>query len=298
MLADSGAPVVVTSRGLATAPVRSGAALLDDPASRRGACPCPGGVGPAPDHLAYILYTSGSTGRPKGVQVAHRNVLNFFAAMDASWARSPATWLAVTRLSFDISVLELLWTLCAAASGSSSRTTERPLRRGSLPEPPTSSARPRSPQTWRPIRTPARRSRPLRRLILGGEALPAALADDLAGLIQGELCNCTVPPRPRSGRRCTGGSGRARCRSAGRSPTRGSTCWTGTAARAARRAGRAGDRRRGRGARLSGPAGPDGRALRARSRSASRARGSTGPATWRAGVRRASWSSWAGSTTR
>jgi natural product biosynthesis luciferase-like monooxygenase protein len=62
--------------------------------------------------LAYVMYTSGSTGRPKGVMVEHRNVTSFFAAMDACVGRdATGTWLAVTSLSFDISVLELLWTL-------------------------------------------------------------------------------------------------------------------------------------------------------------------------------------------
>lgn len=66
----------------------------------------------APHHLAYVIYTSGSTGRPKGVMVEHRNVLNFFAGMDARIRQEPgSTWLAVTSPSFDISVLELFWTL-------------------------------------------------------------------------------------------------------------------------------------------------------------------------------------------
>jgi natural product biosynthesis luciferase-like monooxygenase protein len=65
-----------------------------------------------PEHLAYVIYTSGSTGTPKGVMVEHRNVVNFFTAMDARLGgESPGTWLALTSLSFDISVLELLWTL-------------------------------------------------------------------------------------------------------------------------------------------------------------------------------------------
>ncbi|MGA9525705.1 MAG: MupA/Atu3671 family FMN-dependent luciferase-like monooxygenase, partial [Myxococcaceae bacterium] len=64
------------------------------------------------DHLAYVLYTSGSTGRPKGVMVTHGNVTNFFTGMDARIPHAtPGVWLAVTSLSFDISVLELLWTL-------------------------------------------------------------------------------------------------------------------------------------------------------------------------------------------
>ncbi|MBB1259198.1 non-ribosomal peptide synthetase [Streptomyces alkaliterrae] len=65
-----------------------------------------------PDHLAYVIYTSGSTGRPKGVMVAQRNLAGFFAAMDQRLGGStPGTWLALTHYTFDISVLELLWTL-------------------------------------------------------------------------------------------------------------------------------------------------------------------------------------------
>ncbi|MBL8729267.1 MAG: LLM class flavin-dependent oxidoreductase [Planctomycetes bacterium] len=63
------------------------------------------------DHLAYVIYTSGSTGRPKGVMVRHRNATNFFLGMDRVLGSEVGTWLAVTSLSFDISVLELLWTL-------------------------------------------------------------------------------------------------------------------------------------------------------------------------------------------
>src|SRR6267142_5827706 len=70
--------------------------------------------------LAFVLYTSGSTGKPKGVMVEHGNVLNFFAAMERCVPRAQegsasrattGSWLAVTSPSFDISVLELFWTL-------------------------------------------------------------------------------------------------------------------------------------------------------------------------------------------
>jgi amino acid adenylation domain-containing protein len=64
-----------------------------------------------PENLAYIIYTSGSTGKPKGVMVEHRNAINFFMGMDARIDAKPGVLLAVTSLSFDISVLEIFWTL-------------------------------------------------------------------------------------------------------------------------------------------------------------------------------------------
>ncbi len=76
--------------------------------------PSPSRPRSAPNNLAYVIYTSGSTGRPKGVMVEHRNVVNFFVGMDERISRTATgqpVWLAVTSLSFDISVLELFWTL-------------------------------------------------------------------------------------------------------------------------------------------------------------------------------------------
>src|SRR5439155_7142080 len=64
------------------------------------------------DDVAYLMYTSGSTGRPKGTAVRHRNVVNFFIGMDRCIGVGPADrLLALTSISFDISVLELLWPL-------------------------------------------------------------------------------------------------------------------------------------------------------------------------------------------
>lgn len=65
-----------------------------------------------PQELAYTIYTSGSTGKPKGVMVEHRNAENFFVGMDARIeSDQPGTWLAVTSMSFDISILEMFWSL-------------------------------------------------------------------------------------------------------------------------------------------------------------------------------------------
>ena len=70
-----------------------------------------------PQDPAYVIYTSGSTGKPKGVVVPHRTVVNFLLSMQAEPGLGPQDVLvAVTTLSFDIAVLELLLPLLAGAT--------------------------------------------------------------------------------------------------------------------------------------------------------------------------------------
>jgi natural product biosynthesis luciferase-like monooxygenase protein len=115
MIGDSGLRVIVAEPGN---PVVVGApadVVVVNPTSSDAVAVAGSVLAPeerAADDLAYVIYTSGSTGTPKGVMLEHRNVVNFFAAMDAVIDHDPpGVWLAVTSLSFDISVLELLWTL-------------------------------------------------------------------------------------------------------------------------------------------------------------------------------------------
>ncbi len=64
------------------------------------------------DALAYVIYTSGSTGKPKGVQLEHRNVTSFNANMEYRFGLSSTdTMLAITTVTFDISVLEIICSL-------------------------------------------------------------------------------------------------------------------------------------------------------------------------------------------
>jgi bacitracin synthase 3 len=65
-----------------------------------------------PDHLLYLIYTSGSTGLPKGVMLEQRNLISFNRNMEAVYGLSGGdTILALTTITFDISILELVCSL-------------------------------------------------------------------------------------------------------------------------------------------------------------------------------------------
>lgn len=113
MLEDSKAQVLLAqARSMAKLP-HAGLRVHDvDALLLQGGSPTRPGQRCGSHNLAYVIFTSGSTGRPKGVMIEHRNVSNFFTGMDQSLGhRKPGVWLAVTSISFDISVLELFWTL-------------------------------------------------------------------------------------------------------------------------------------------------------------------------------------------
>ncbi|MCU0621300.1 MAG: LLM class flavin-dependent oxidoreductase [Gemmatimonadales bacterium] len=138
MLRDSGAQLVLTRDGLALPALASDVPVATLEALEAAATDAPA-TPPEPaaaaSQLAYVIYTSGSTGTPKGVMVEHRNLLNFVAAMDQRLGTLPGTWLAVTSASFDISVLELLWTLARGYTvvlhreGRFAARADRPVRR-------------------------------------------------------------------------------------------------------------------------------------------------------------------------
>ncbi|MFK8004538.1 MAG: MupA/Atu3671 family FMN-dependent luciferase-like monooxygenase [Polyangiales bacterium] len=115
MLVDSEAKIVVTQSALIDAlpPGDAQRVIVDTDDALKSASTAPiAREGRSSENLAYLIYTSGSTGTPKGVMVEHRNVSNFFVGMDGRIPHKAGdTWLAVTSLSFDISVLELFWTL-------------------------------------------------------------------------------------------------------------------------------------------------------------------------------------------
>jgi amino acid adenylation domain-containing protein len=149
----------------------------------------------AADDSAYVIFTSGSTGRPKGVEITHRGAVNFLWAMQ----RSPGITaddvvLALTTLSFDISVLEIFLPLITGA-----RTVVVPRvtamdgwallgelehRRATLLQ--------ATPATWRLLLDTPWKGTPGLKALIGGEACPRELAAQLLSKC-GELWNMYGP---------------------------------------------------------------------------------------------------------
>jgi amino acid adenylation domain-containing protein len=133
--------------------------------------------------LAYIIFTSGSTGRPKGVGIEHRAVANLLSSFQRALPLGPGDRLAaVTTLSFDISLLELLLPpVCGAglviATSDEAREADR-LR--ALIERASVTAMQATPQTWRMLLSAGEVPAGLRLRLCGGEALPPDLAEQLA----------------------------------------------------------------------------------------------------------------------
>ena len=85
---------------------------LDEPVSPLA----PGPQDPQAEDTAYVIYTSGSTGKPKGVCVPHRAVANLMQSMQREPGIGAQDRLAaVTTLSFDMAVPEIMLPLAAGA---------------------------------------------------------------------------------------------------------------------------------------------------------------------------------------
>ncbi|MFZ2754996.1 MAG: amino acid adenylation domain-containing protein [Lysobacteraceae bacterium] len=147
------------------------------------------------DALAYLIYTSGSTGKPKGVRVPQRAVINFLESMRVAPGLDASSRLAaVTTLSFDIAVLELLLPLAVgadlvlvardeASDGVALRALLEHHRVDTLQA---------TPSTWRLLLESGWRGGPQWKALCGGEALPADLAEALLPRV-GALWNMYGP---------------------------------------------------------------------------------------------------------
>jgi len=151
--------------------------------------------------LAYVMYTSGSTGRPKGVMIPHGTVLNFLLGMDRVLGVPDAgVWLAVTSASFDISVLELIWTLTrglhvvlAPADGARQSGADAP---AALMRTHGATHLQCTPSWARLLLADPAANEALgglKQLLVGGEALPSTLAADLLPRLHGDFFNMYGP---------------------------------------------------------------------------------------------------------
>ncbi|HUO16568.1 MAG TPA: AMP-binding protein, partial [Verrucomicrobiae bacterium] len=185
MLEDAEVPVLLTQESLVSNLPRHTAALLrldfdwsniaiessENLPIRSRAADC-----------AYTIYTSGSTGKPKGVQIPHCAVVNFLTSM----AKTPGMTahdrlLAVTTLSFDIAGLEIYLPLTLGASVEIVNRSVYSDGKQLLERLNNSSATimQATPATWRMLLEAGWKSSPGLKILVGGEAVPAKLANEL-----------------------------------------------------------------------------------------------------------------------
>ena len=138
--------------------------------------------GVSSESLAYIIYTSGSTGKPKGVEISHRAAVNFLSSMlkEPGITREDKL-LAVTTLSFDISLLEMFLPLLAGASVviASADDVKDGRRLANLLNEEDITVMQATPATWQMLLDSGWEGENDLRVFCGGEALTRSLANTL-----------------------------------------------------------------------------------------------------------------------
>ncbi|KAJ6444840.1 polyketide synthase [Purpureocillium lavendulum] len=135
------------------------------------------------EDLACVIYTSGSTGKPKGVEISHESLSNVLLALQQELACDDADRiLALTTISFDMALIEMLLPLISGATVvvAPSHDVRDP---NALVQ---SMARyginmmQGTPVTWQMLLESGWRGQPrLAKMICGGDALSRRLADRL-----------------------------------------------------------------------------------------------------------------------
>jgi amino acid adenylation domain-containing protein len=186
MLADGGAPVLLTQERLLGAVDPRGATVVcvDRDWSRiSDGSGEPLTIESDPEDLAYVIYTSGSTGQPKGVEVTHRSVANLIAHMRRQPGLGSEDVVAnLTTPAFDLSVPDWYLPLTAGA-----RLVIVP-REATLDGVDLADWLTRSgatfvqatPTTWQLLVDAGWNGSAGLKIVCGGEALPRALAEQLA----------------------------------------------------------------------------------------------------------------------
>lgn len=185
VLEDSRAHVVVTQRGLAEKLPHNCAQVLcldSDWAPLKRESEANLAIEVQPQNLAYVIHTSGSTGRPKGVGIERGGLTNFIIALSRELGPSAGeVLLAVTSLSFDISMLEVFVPLVTGgrvvvanrlSAGDGYRLLE-------MLTDSRATHMQATPATWRLLVDAGWSGRNGIQVLCGGEALPPDLAEKL-----------------------------------------------------------------------------------------------------------------------
>jgi amino acid adenylation domain-containing protein len=205
LLADSRAAALISTSELAASIRTPAALLLIDRDAGRVASESSHRLDRAErsDQLAYVIYTSGSTGTPKGVMVEHRNVTSFFVGVESALELdSSGVWLASASICFDMSTIEILATLCHGARvvvlgqavlgevADPRYAIPALVARHSVTHFQCTPSQARMLTLEESGRHALAR---LQKLLVGGEALPQDLADELAQLVPGDVVNVYGP---------------------------------------------------------------------------------------------------------
>ena len=181
---ETNVPVMITLSGHLDALPKSQARViaLDDESSALALEPIVALPAIQSNDRAYVIFTSGSTGRPKGVEVCHGSVVNLL--IDTTQRldmKVEDRLLAVTTLSFDIAVLEMLLPLVSGGTvviahrddvADGAQLTE-------LLHATRATALQATPVTWRMLLEQGFQPAPGFKMLCGGEAWTAAMADQL-----------------------------------------------------------------------------------------------------------------------
>lgn len=180
MATDSSARVALVTPGHATLARDIGLEAIEIGTAPTGTAPStPASLTPATP--AYRIYTSGSTGLPKAVDVGHGALDNFIHGIgDVLQFSASDALLAVTTVSFDISLLELLLPIACGGRVSIVSTDDAidSSALAAIMERDGITVLQATPATWRLLLDDGWNGR-VRLALCGGEAFPLQLVDSL-----------------------------------------------------------------------------------------------------------------------
>ncbi|MFT7464817.1 MAG: amino acid adenylation domain-containing protein [Pseudohongiellaceae bacterium] len=119
LVSDTNAPVLVTQERLLADFEDTGAQLValdKDRALLDGLPETRPESGVTPANLVYVIYTSGSTGKPKGVVITHEKLVISNEARVHAFGHTPSSFLLLSSVAFDSSVVGIFWSLCGGGS--------------------------------------------------------------------------------------------------------------------------------------------------------------------------------------